>query len=476
MAVNLLKHKDELLSAWKEVVDDKDGTNWALFGYDKQTYDLCLVGKGAGGLEELTEELNCGKIMYAFCRVQDPNTNISKFILINWQGEGAPLVKKGCCANHFMDISNFFRGAHITVTARNEDDVDPSLILDKLSKCTVSSFSLRERSDPTESSKPIGSVYKRIQPAREISTTEREKFWMKEQEEEKKRIEEEKLKAEAARIRLAEEVKEREMKDARAREEWFKERSLSIDKMREAEKNAQNSTHNKVNKKLWEQQLQEDIQDEEERKRRSQSLRNQRSEEAQALIAQRTVNAKAMFEPTTYTGTYASQAASNQNHVSAQHSNHESMASRADACASPHAVQNNQEAAVTSPPAEFTYTRNQLQDKGPARSAAEPEFEHTHNRSWEAGGAAEASVCASEAVDEHSTGLSQAQLATVESSDPGLRARALYDYQAADDTEISFDPDDIITHIEQIDEGWWQGLGPDGTYGLFPANYVELIE
>lgn len=42
-----------------------------------------------------------------------------------------------------------------------------------------------------------------------------------------------------------------QLKDARAREEWFKERSLSIDKMREAEKNAQNSTHNKVNKKLW---------------------------------------------------------------------------------------------------------------------------------------------------------------------------------------------------------------------------------
>jgi hypothetical protein len=62
------------------------------------------------------------------------------------------------------------------------------------------------------------------------------------------------------------------------------------------------------------------------------------------------------------------------------------------------------------------------------------------------------------------------------STDLGLRARALYDYQAADETEITFDPDDVITHIEQIDEGWWQGLGPDGTYGLFPANYVELIE
>lgn len=44
-----------------------------------------------------------------------------------------------------------------------------------------------------------------------------------------------------------------------------------------------------------------------------------------------------------------------------------------------------------------------------------------------------------------------------------------------DESEITFDPGDIISHIDKIDEGWWQGLGPDGTYGLFPANYVELL-
>ncbi|CAG0896732.1 unnamed protein product [Cyprideis torosa] len=58
----------------------------------------------------------------------------------------------------------------------------------------------------------------------------------------------------------------------------------------------------------------------------------------------------------------------------------------------------------------------------------------------------------------------------------GLRARCLYDYQAADDTELTFDPDDIITYIEQVDEGWWIGTGPNGKYGLFPANYVEVID
>ena len=35
----------------------------------------------------------------------------------------------------------------------------------------------------------------------------------------------------------------------------------------------------------------------------------------------------------------------------------------------------------------------------------------------------------------------------------------------------------MITNIDQIDAGWWQGLAPDRTtYGLFPANYVELLE
>lgn len=43
----------------------------------------------------------------------------------------------------------------------------------------------------------------------------------------------------------------------------------------------------------------------------------------------------------------------------------------------------------------------------------------------------------------------------------------------AGDDEISFDPDDIITNIEMIDDGWWRGVCK-GRYGLFPANYVEL--
>ena len=41
--------------------------------------------------------------------------------------------------------------------------------------------------------------------------------------------------------------------------------------------------------------------------------------------------------------------------------------------------------------------------------------------------------------------------------------------------EISFDPGDIISEVDEFDLGWWKGRAPDGHYGMFPANYVELI-
>ncbi|KAK3517960.1 hypothetical protein QTP70_028495 [Hemibagrus guttatus] len=53
-------------------------------------------------------------------------------------------------------------------------------------------------------------------------------------------------------------------------------------------------------------------------------------------------------------------------------------------------------------------------------------------------------------------------------------ARALYDYQGEADDEISFVPDDIITNIEMVDEGWWKG-SCHGHTGLFPASFVQLL-
>ncbi|XP_023224214.1 drebrin-like protein [Centruroides sculpturatus] len=620
-----------------------------------------------GGLEELIDELNSGKVMYAFCKVIDQNTSLPKFVLINWQGEGAPLSRKGSCANHVVDVVNFFKGAHVTINARTEDDVEPSLIMEKVAKSTASKFNFKERSDPVENITPVGSVYKRIQPTREIDPIEREKFWMKEQlkeahardevikersrsickmreaernaensarnawvekkqwekqqeddaKEEKERMSrseslrrERNQEAQAliskrtinaraifeqntcagqmsaisagrratypaiqlnsfqmmakqmalippellaayqrSKIRIGNNIEDLlknsdllgdknsscipvrvsvtsyktcmdipiviikhmvKLKEAHARDEVIKERSRSICKMREAERNAENSARNAwVEKKQWEKQQEDDAKEEKERMSRSESLRRERNQEAQALISKRTINARAIFEQNTCAGQMSAISAGRRATYPAIQPTLTEEVTRSSSMSSPTEPQTfyslqetdiveqeslereNQEKTLTSqiPPEHFNYTRNLLKEGLPPRQDSELDNNLEEEQNWD-----EPTLEAppdvrdplTEMMAEHGINVSQQQ----QVKDPpqvimanneertwvDLRARALYDYQAADETEISFDPDDIISQIEQIDEGWWQGMAPDGSYGLFPANYVELLD
>ena len=50
----------------------------------------------------------------------------------------------------------------------------------------------------------------------------------------------------------------------------------------------------------------------------------------------------------------------------------------------------------------------------------------------------------------------------------------MYEYNAADDDEISFHEGDIIVDVTPIDEGWMEGRNSvSGQYGMFPSNYVQ---
>ncbi|KAK6499044.1 hypothetical protein TWF481_011613 [Arthrobotrys musiformis] len=55
----------------------------------------------------------------------------------------------------------------------------------------------------------------------------------------------------------------------------------------------------------------------------------------------------------------------------------------------------------------------------------------------------------------------------------GHTAKAIYDYEAAEENELSFPEGATIVDIEFPDEDWWFGRY-QGHEGLFPANYVEL--
>ena len=58
----------------------------------------------------------------------------------------------------------------------------------------------------------------------------------------------------------------------------------------------------------------------------------------------------------------------------------------------------------------------------------------------------------------------------------GKRALVQYDYEKAEDNELELKEGEYVTNIEMVDEDWWMGQNQHGETGLFPSNYVELVE
>ncbi|KAL5257259.1 hypothetical protein ACHWQZ_G012251 [Mnemiopsis leidyi] len=76
-------------------------------------------------------------------------------------------------------------------------------------------------------------------------------------------------------------------------------------------------------------------------------------------------------------------------------------------------------------------------------------------------------------AEERAAAEAAAQQQSVKSG--GKQAKALYDYVAGDDDEISFSMGDLISQIEMIDDGWATGsIG--GKSGMFPVGYVDIVE
>ncbi|XP_035514660.1 drebrin-like b isoform X8 [Morone saxatilis] len=418
MAVNLSKNGPALTAAFKEVVDEKSNTNWALFTYEGNSNDIRLADKGDGGLEELVEELNSGKVMYAFCRVQDPNSGLPKYVLINWTGEGVKDARKGLCANHVSSMANFLKGAHVTINARAEEDVEPEAIMQKVAKASGANYSFhKEASSRFQDSGPqgpVGSVYQKTNAMSEIRKTNKDNFWAQAEKEEEKRRQEERRKAEEERKILEKDTKDREAKEAMQRDKRDKERATQIDQQKKYQQQ-QESESKEHEKQRWEEH-EENQAAQKKAVKRGESV--EKANEAASLISQRAVNPREMFKQRERGMT----------------------PSDSDVPAAAPASPQPEEA----PPAAISHIEEAVYEE-PAQVEEINSYEVT------------------------------AEVTAEETSDRGVCARALYDYQAADDTEISFDPDDIITGIEMIDEGWWRGYSPDGHFGMFPANYVELI-
>ncbi|KAJ9647611.1 actin binding protein [Knufia peltigerae] len=58
----------------------------------------------------------------------------------------------------------------------------------------------------------------------------------------------------------------------------------------------------------------------------------------------------------------------------------------------------------------------------------------------------------------------------------GERARAEYDYEAAEDNEVSLREGELVSDIQRIDPDWWLVKNEAGQTGLVPSNYLTMLE
>lgn len=105
-----------------------------------------MVGIGEGGLEEMVEEFNSGKVMYVFCRVKDFNFGLFKFVFINWIGEGVNDVWKGVCVSYVSIMVNFLKGVYVIINVWVEEDVEFECIMEKVVKVLGVNYSFYKES------------------------------------------------------------------------------------------------------------------------------------------------------------------------------------------------------------------------------------------------------------------------------------------------------------------------------------------
>ncbi|KAJ2498402.1 actin binding protein [Coemansia sp. RSA 1972] len=139
--LDLSAHASEISSTHQRILSNAADISWALYGFDRGSNALNVQARGSDGLEELAEEFDDGKVQFAFARVLDPNTRLSKFVFISWCGQGVPVFRKGLVGSQVGEVQRVLTGYHVSVVARTEADVQADEIMDQVARSSGAQYS-----------------------------------------------------------------------------------------------------------------------------------------------------------------------------------------------------------------------------------------------------------------------------------------------------------------------------------------------
>ncbi|XP_030216585.1 drebrin isoform X6 [Gadus morhua] len=288
MAVNLGKNRLALLTAYQDVIDEASDTDWALYSYDGDSDDLTVASSGGGGLLTIAGAFESSRVMYGFCSMKDATAALPRYVLINWVGEDVPDARKCACAIHVATVAEFFQGVNVIVNASNMEDIEPSAIGQRLTNGTTAVASPvlnRLRTKEGENGENVGTVYTKTNAEIEMKKINREEFWEKAKREEELRKEEDRKRVAEERQRFEEERMELEKKEQEERERRYREREREIEEQRKKTQEEEEAKERLRSQPTMPAELStEELQERKE------------SEEAKAIIAQRSDNPREFFK------------------------------------------------------------------------------------------------------------------------------------------------------------------------------------
>uniref|UniRef100_A0A914GRE3 Drebrin-like protein n=1 Tax=Globodera rostochiensis TaxID=31243 RepID=A0A914GRE3_GLORO len=500
MTCNFVNNESELRTAFESVSNSLSGNEWIIFEYDANSNIVKLASTGTGGLEELLESFHSAKVQYGFATVAAAATATAhggqcqrKVVLVHWQGEGVPAARLACTAAHVEEVRRFVRRVNVTIHARNDEDLERDAVAKQLAKLQevapgallqqqqqqqqqqqTTPAGVTNSSAPFVPPLPVGSTYQKPSLQHDLDRQKREKFWGEMRDEEEARRREE-----AARKRQQQELftrEQREMTDklhkAHMMEQHTKQQTGGQQHHLAKALSVDSASGNKMGKliagraQMFEQKVAALVESAKPAKK-PKNFKWQVNLQGKAAVDQQAapLNQKIVPDPppkvfecafvrkgTTTTAAAAAAAPADTNGkepqepippVARQPTECEEAPEREE-------LKKASDGSETPPPSEPTTEPPQA-----LLTLDEEQIVHKHGTT---------NVVDQQQPDAVGIGGSMG------------RAKALWDYQAEDSSEITFDPDDVITDIKMVNDGWWYGRAPSGAMGLFPSNYVQLIQ
>ncbi|CAO3612297.1 unnamed protein product [Cunninghamella blakesleeana] len=458
LTVNFTTHSKNLSAAYQAVISDSNPTNWLVYAYDKNTNDLRVQDTG----EELNDEFSDGKVQYALARVIDPNSQLPKIVFIGWCGTGVPENRKAFYNAHLIEVSKFFKTFHVQINARDEADVEPDLIMKRVSESSGAKYSVhKESAKPQPAVTPVNSVYKKTEIP-DIAAMQRQSMkkegapapvgtnykpvqtapkplasrWQS-------NIASQDSGAAAVRAereRAEKEAREREEQSARERDLVERQRAADQERAYQQQQQQQREAEDFQRQKLVE---------EDERRKREQEEENRRLAEEQRKAAEEEEYHRQVAEEQQRQAEEQRKAAEEQRKATEEQQRQ--------------AEEQQRQAEEQQRQAE---EQQRKADEEQQRKAAEEQ----HRK-------AELEKLQREEQEKQQLAAQQQQTANTSSTSRGVAAVVLFSYEAGEANEMSLLEGEVILEIDQVDEGWWYGVSEDGKkQGLFPSNYVEVLQ